>query len=76
MKPIPATEKRSRKAKLTIVEQRHATDGKPTKTAQLAQAGLSSTANRYEKLAGGREEHAQKTAKQAANTRFRLQQKA
>lgn len=39
MKPIPATEKRSRKAKLTIVEQRHATDGKPTKTAQLAQAG-------------------------------------
>jgi hypothetical protein len=50
---------------------RHPSDGKPTKTEQLIDAGIStSTANRYEELTGGREEQGQKAAKVAAEKYF------
>ncbi|WP_424138629.1 hypothetical protein [Roseomonas chloroacetimidivorans] len=49
----------------------HPDAGTQTKTAILAEAGLStSTAHRYEELAGGRQEQAQNAAKAAAETYF------
>jgi hypothetical protein len=62
-------------AELETAEQakggRHPTDGKPTKTDQLATAGIStSTANRYEELAGGKEQQAQDIATAAADCYF------